>query len=491
MFWLTKQQKMRTQKNIFLIALLFSIIIGNAQSDEQSKAIYDYLENTKLVSVRQISDNNLSKISNATIYYADLSFDMENSGYGNTINSAYFIKVKNEFTAFKHAYDLLASNLFINSLKKFTLTSDQDAIKFQTALLLFDDQKFNDGFFKKDNQWTFVRKSFFNRAELIVVNTNEKGEIIKIEYQYESEMPEYESIAAREELQTVADNEKTAKKDSMEMLMYLSENVDYNFTINEQSFPELKSLSNADFYLIELKVNEVIDDVCSTTTWESNLMTFQNQFYNTSSLNNLIKSHLFFKSISPDYVIANTDDAANFESILDAILPVSSNEESLKSHEKLADDIWAFTRSESFDQKQGWLVQLNEKNQIKQLTYGEISDVAVLRIRMQDPNYKVDYAFKLNAPKTTDITINEGDNLEIEIAFNELPVNAAGAWIMTRFNGQNVGIMASTQMTSPFYEEVPSEELTKGKHVLEYLLLKSGEDTDNNLGNITINIIVN
>lgn len=482
---------MRILKHVLLVALLFSIIIGNAQSDEQSKAIFDFLENTKLVSVRQISDNNLSKISNATIYYADLSFDMENSGYGNTVNSAYFIKEKKEFKAFNQAYDLLGSDTFINSLKKFTIKSNEDAIQFQTALLLFDDQKFNDGFFKKDNQWTFVRKEFFNQAELIVVTTNEKGKIIKIEYQHEREMPEYESIAAREELQTEPNDTKTSEKDSLKMLKYLSEKVDYNFTIKEQCFPELKSLSNADFYLIELKVNEVEGDVSSTTTWESNLMAFQNQFYNTSSPKTLIKSGLFLKSIKPDYVIANNDDAANFESILDALLPVSSNEAEFKSHSKLEDDIWAFTRGKSFDQKQGWLVQLNEKNQMKQLTYGEISEIAVLRIRMQDPEYKVDYAFKLNYPKTTDVIINEGEGLEIEIMFNEMPVNAAGAWIMTRFDGQNMGIMASTQMTSPFYEEVPSQELRKGKHVLEYLLLMPGEDTDNTLGEIIINITVN
>lgn len=479
-------------KHLIFIALIFSLISGNAQNDEQSKAIYDYLESTKLVTLKQLSDNNLSKISDAKIYHADLAFDIENSGNGGySINSAYFIKVKKELTAFKNAYDLLASDLFINSLKKFTLKSNEEAIQFQTALLLFDDQKFNDGFFRKDKQWTFVRKAFFSRAELIVVNTNEKGQIIKIEYQYESEMPEYESTAAREELLTEANIEKTPKKDSLEILKYLAENVDYNFTIKAQSFPELKYLSHADFYLIELKINEVEGDVSSTTTRESNLMTFEKQIYSNYSFIDLIKSDLFFKSINPEYIIANIDDATNFESILDAILPVSSNEESLKSHTKLADDIWAFTRGESFDQKQGWLVQLNEKNQIKQLTYGEISDIAVLRIRMQDPNYKVDYAFKLNTPKTTEITINEGDNLEIEIAFNEMPVNAAGAWIMTRFNGKEVGIMASTQMESPFYEAVPPQALTKGKHVLEYLLLKPGNDTANPLGHIILNIIVN
>jgi hypothetical protein len=46
-------------------------------------------------------------------------------------------------------------------------------------------------------------------------------------------------------------------------------------------------------------------------------------------------------------------------------------------------------------------------------------------------------------------------------------------------------------MTSPYYEEVPPQILTKGKHVLEYLLLKPGEDTDNTLGHIILNIIVN
>jgi hypothetical protein len=482
---------MKTIKHLIFIALIFSLISGNAQNDAQSKAIYDYLENTKIVTIKQISDNNLSAISDAKIYHADLAFDLENSGYGNSVNTAYFVKTKTENKSFKNVRDILSSDIFIKSLNGFSLKINEDAVLMQSVLLLFDNESFNDGFFKEDNRWVFVRKTFFERAELIIVSTDAKGTITAIEFKEEKHMPAYESTSAGESLESESIKTKISEKDSLEMLNYLTTGINYEFKIIEPIYPELKQISNADFYRIELSVSQSEGDESYSMTMENNLMAYQDQFYNTTSNENLLTSSLFSQSIKPDYVIANNSDATNFESILDNILPIYPGRETCKSHNKMADDMWAFTRDIAFDQAIGWLVQLNDKNQIIALTNGDISETNALRLRMQDPNYTVDYGFQLNFPKTTDITVKEGDKLEIEIEFNEMPVNASGAWIMTRFNGKKVGMMASTQMESPFYETVPPQALTKGKHVLEYLLLNPGNDTANPLGHVTLNIIVN
>lgn len=482
---------MEPLKQLFIGIFLISFIIGHSQSDDQKMAIFNYLESTKLITIKQIADNNLSQISDATIYNADLAFDLENSGYGNSVNPAYFIKTRTENIAYRNVTDILTSDIFIKSLNGFSLKTNEDALLLQSVLLLFDNESFNDGFFQQDNHWTFVRRSFFERAELILVSTDDKGKITAIEFKEERNMPAYESTAAGESHKSEPIITKIPEKDSLEMLNYLTTGINYEFKIVETIYPELKPISNADFYRIELSVNQTEGNESYSMTMESNLMAYQNQFYTTTSNENLLTSSLFSQSIKPDYVIENNSDATNFESILDILLPIYPGRETCKSHKKMADDMWAFTRDIAFDQATGWIVQLNDKNQIKALTNGDISEANVLRLRMQDPDFTVDYGFQLKAPKTTDISIYEGDKMEIEIAFNELPVNAAGAWIMTRFNGQNVGIMASTQMTSPFYEEVPSQELTKGEHVLEYLLLMPGEDTDNTLGEIIINITVN
>lgn len=477
---------MKTIKFCFLLAALIHFLSGQAQNE----AINNYLENTKQLSVKYIGDNNLSQLSSATIYKADLSFDLENSGYGSIINSAWFIKNQTELKSFRQMEELLGSTLFINSLGDFSLQSNEDALLMQTILLLFDNESFNEGYFQKENQWFFVRSKFFERAELIVVTTNESGKITSIEFRHEDNMPVFEGIAAGEKLSSERIVMKLQQNDSLEILNHLAAEVDYHFTIKESLYTELKAISAADFYLIELSISQKQQDESYTSTMESILMDYQNQYFTTSSIENLLSSTLFFESINPDFVLANESDAAQFEAILDVLLPLSTDQQNLKSHTKIADDIWAFTRTESFDQMHGWLVLLNDKKQIKALSNGEISETAIMRMRMQDPDYKVDYGFKLINPAETNLNLKESQGLNIEIEFSEIPVNASEAWIMTRFDGKKAGIMASSQMTSPFYDEVPPEPLTKGKHILEYLLLMPGEDTDNTLGHIVLTINV-
>lgn len=477
---------MKTIKFCFLLAALIHFLSGQAQNE----AINNYLENTKQLSVKYIGDNNLSQLSNATIYQADLSFDLENSGYGSIINSAWFIKTQTELKSFRQMEELLGSTLFINSLGNFSLQNNEDALLMQTILLLFDNESFNEGYFQKENQWFFVRSKFFERAELIVVTTNESGKITSIEFRHEDNMPAFEGIAAGEKLPSERIVMKLQQNDSLEMLNHLAAEVDYHFTIKESLYTELKAISAADFYLIELSISQKQQDESYTSTMESILMDYQNQYFTTSSIENLLSSTLFFESINPDFVLANESDAAQFEAILDVLLPLSTDQQNLKSHTKIADDIWAFTRTESFDQMHGWMVLLNDKKQIKALSNGEISETAIMRMRMQDPDYKVDYGFKLINPAETNLNLKESQGLNIEIEFSEIPVNASGAWIMTRFDGKKAGIMASSQMTSPFYDEVPPEPFTKGKHILEYLLLMPGEDTDNTLGHIVLTINV-
>ncbi len=472
------------------ISLLLVALVHFLSGQAQNETIYNYLENTKQLSVKYIGDNNLSQLSDAIIYHADLSFDLENSGYGSIINSAWFIKTQTELKAFSQMEELLESALFINSLGDFSLQNNEDALLMQTILLLFDNESFNEGYFQKENQWFFVRRKFFERAELIVVATNQSGKITSIEFRHEDNMPAFEGLAAGEKLSSERIEMGLMKNDSLEMLNHLAAEVDYHFSIKESLYPELKSISAADFYLIELSISQKQQYESYTSTMESILMDYQNQYFTTTSVENLLSSALFFESINPDFIITNESDAARFEAILDVLFPVSTDQQSLKSHTKLADDIWAFTRTESFDQMHGWLVQLNDKKQIKALTNGEISETAIMRLRMQDPDYKVDYGFKLINPTKTNLNLKEGQGLKIEIEFSEMPVNASGAWIMTRFNGQKAGIMASSQMTSPFYDEVPPEPLSKGKHMLEYLLLMPGEDTDNTLGQIVLTINV-
>lgn len=63
-----------------------------------------------------------------------------------------------------------------------------------------------------------------------------------------------------------------------------------------------------------------------------------------------------------------------------------------------------------------------------------------------------------------------------------------GAWILTRENGKNIGMLAGTNMTSPFTDNIPVSEFEKGNYKIEYLLLSPGQETANPLGTIILNI---
>jgi len=101
------------------ISLLLLSLIQFLSGQAQNESIYNHLENTKKLSVKQISDNNLSQLTDATIYQADLSFDLENSGYGYPVNSAFFLKTGAEYKAYGSIEEILGSDLFINSIKSF------------------------------------------------------------------------------------------------------------------------------------------------------------------------------------------------------------------------------------------------------------------------------------------------------------------------------------------------------------------------------------
>lgn len=164
------------------------------------------------------------------------------------------------------------------------------------------------------------------------------------------------------------------------------------------------------------------------------------------------------------------------------------------------DDLWLFVRDESFGEENGYIVQTNKKGNIVRLSYSGFTETDILRFRMQAPNFKIDYNFELEKPATTTINYKKDDlinaaaergeyeYLNVEIAFNALAVNAKGAWILTRFNQQNEGMSAGSNMVSPFTDNIPITELPTGKHQIEYLLLNPGQQIDNPLGKIILNI---
>jgi hypothetical protein len=108
---------------------------------------------------------------------------------------------------------------------------------------------------------------------------------------------------------------------------------------------------------------------------------------------------------------------------------------------------------------------------------------------MKDPNYKVDYKFKLVKPATNKVIVKEDKGLSVEISFDADMVNASGCWIMTRFDGRDEGMYAGSSIESPFTDGMTGMSLENQSHTVEYFLLENGaEDTEDALGVIKVEI---
>jgi hypothetical protein len=153
--------------------------------------------------------------------------------------------------------------------------------------------------------------------------------------------------------------------------------------------------------------------------------------------------------------------------------------------------MWFFVREKSFDDLKGYILLADDENRVSYMEYATISEESVLRIKMKDPHYKVDYKFKLINPASNKVKLKKGEGLSVEISFDTDMVNATGCWIMTRFDGHDQGMYAGTSIKSPYTDGITGMALENSNHTLEYFLLKNGaEDTEDALGVIKIEITV-
>ena len=65
-----------------------------------------------------------------------------------------------------------------------------------------------------------------------------------------------------------------------------------------------------------------------------------------------------------------------------------------------------------------------------------------------------------------------------------------GAWIYARFNNENLDMYFGTDIYSPHYGDIKSEELPSGKHTLDIYLMRPGMDTETALDKASVEINV-
>jgi len=474
-----------------LLLITFCSTIGFAQNNVEQTKISNYLESTIKYSNELLISSTSQKVLASDIIESNLTFST-GDGY-TTIQEQYFIKSGNNLTPFNYKSDMLVSNEFIGSIKskKFKLSTEDDGVAFQSMLKLMDNER-GLGFFKEDNIWYFIRSEFFDDIEAYVITTDKEGQISMVVYEDELKKTLPETLLKPGKLVQNTDSEKTiiSKKDSTFMHSYLIEKANYVFEISPLDFYSINKISTISLNKCALIITEEEEDMSSSSTHSCMLISSNDEYIKQASVNGLLEMPLFLKSLQEKYTLKTEDDARLFQYVLDDLTPVSSFDIELKTFYQ-KDNMWFFVREKRFDDLKGYILVVDDKNKVSYMEYTTISEESILRIKMKDPNYKVDYKFKLVKPATNKITVKQDEGLSVEISFDADMVNAKGCWIMTRFDGRDGGVYAGSSIESPFTDGIPGGALENRHHTVEYFLLKSGvEGTENALGVVKIEIEV-
>lgn len=474
------------------ITLLISAAAFCQNNVEQTK-IKDYLESTIRNKNNLLISSTSQKVVALDIIESKLTYSTgESNGY-DVLLEQYFIKTGNKLMPFRNINDVLASSEFIESIKakKFKLNTEDDGVAFQSMLKLMDNER-GLGFFTEDNTWYFIRSKFFEDIKAYVVTIDKKGQVSKVVYEDKLKKNLPETLLQSGEVSQNTDFEKTiiSKKDSAFMHDYLLNNVNYEFEISPLDFYSLNKISTISLNKCNLKVTEVEEEMSFTNNTSCILVSNNNEYIKQPSVNSLLEMPLFLKSLQEKYTLKTKDDARLFQYVLDDLTPVSKFDIELKTFYK-KDNMWFFVREKSFDDIQGYILVVDEKNKVSYMEYATISEESILRIKMKDTNFKVDYKFKLVQPATNKVTVKQGEGLSVAISFDADMVNATGCWILIRRDGRDAGMRASTTMESPFTDGITGMSLENSNHTFEYFLLKNGsEDTEDALGAIKIEIEV-
>jgi len=480
-------------RKIILSIALFISVTAFAQNNVEQAKIKKYLESTIQHTNKIIISNTSQQVLAADIIESSLTFNTGDKYSFNTIKEQYFIKSANKLTAFSYTNDMLASNEFIESIKtkKFKLNTEDDGVAFQSMLKLMDNER-GLGFFKEDNIWYFIRSKFFDDIKAYVVSTDKKGQISKVSYVDELEKTLPETLLKPGETIQNTDAQKAtiSKKDSAFMNSYLLDKVNYVFEITPLDFYSINKISTISLNKCALKVTEGEEGMSSTSIISCMLVSNDNEYIKQSSVDGLLEMPLFLKSLQDKYTLKTEDDARLFQYVLDDLSPVNKSDIELKTFYK-KDNMWFFVREKPFDDYKGYILVVDENNKVSYMEYAKISEESILRIKMKDPNYKIDYKFKLVKPATNKVTVKQGEGLSVEITFDADMVNAKGAWILTRFDGRNAGMCAGTSIDSPYTDGIAGGALENSSHTVEYFLLKNGsEDIEQALDVIKIEIEV-
>ncbi len=513
---------MKTNAVLLLtLAIMILNILAGSVTASTNEDVIKFLKSTKEHSETIIVDGALLKISNALIMEAKIGYNLSDNSWGGNLTSIFFFKNGDKLTPVNTDKPMIPTTKeFISSIKKsFSLKTNEDALSFQTMLSAFDRQAFSKGYYQSGNNWYFVRSEMFGDKSGFLVTTDDAGKVQNIEYisKFEVEIPETKDSGEKEkyneeevlELMLItftdiiqaqldegskedifaapAPKVNPSEDDSKEMQKIAGEFYKHRFEADVLKSENLALISNASIYRAALVVDQSTPEYKSESRQNTTVIEYKGEFSRVSNLKSMFSNDLFLKSIKSDFSLKKESNITAFNLLLDELDP--GEKDAIETIKK--DNVIAYIREKSFDDKMAYLLLLDKKGKIIAIDYNDYTEKSILKLKAKDPNYKVDFAFKLVKPASTKITISADETIPVEITFDEKSALVHSAWLLTQVDGKMMGMEVDSEgINTPFTDEIPGKYLKSGKHIVEYILMPPGNDTKRAFAKITIEVEV-
>ncbi len=451
------------------------ILTGSISAQKNIADAQNYLDQKLKKTSSLILSTKQQDIINADIAQAriDLNISVNNYDVMNIIN-LYFIIKNGKTYSFRELDNLITSREFLEAINpKFKLQTNEDAEKLRAVLGTLDKKIIRRGkVFKKTGYWGFSWEDWFGEIKYYKVKVSPKGKIIKIQKAKEkieiTEIPVNRSLYYENENLSLDGSHKKLLDKGLKRVLRT-----YKFTVKPL---EIENLSlNLDLLDVNLGILKLYDDGYAEGNNQNFILINENQKFKTiSNKEELLYDKSFQKAVAQKHKIRNQNEAEKFEGIINQLIQ-NAKPEYRKVYKK--ENIWYFIRDKFFDDLSGVLVLVNSKGEILHIEYfNKITDEAITKMKTHDPNFKLDYQFKLVEPATKKITASPNDRVRVNITFNENAVNANNCYIATYLNDEMMGFSTASSMESPFRDKIPVSELNQnGKNSIKYALMPAGK----------------
>jgi len=472
--------------------MMCALLFMSTLSADPTSHIVDALEDTKSLHIEEtFIGNAFSIISTGRAYEASLGFVIPELGSNMGI-SKYALKDKKKITLFNTSYELVSSKEFVASISpNFALKSVEDGLLFQEFLYAIDEEYFNEGFFIEGNRWIFVRDDFFDDIEAWIIETDTSGKILTISHEYGADVVMSDEMFENSDTSFRYD-EFDASPIPKDIFTYVESIMSNDFVYEIEASPinntYLENVSKAAWYDITLSITEEGEYGTYTSIHDLIAIEHNGEVSFTENSNEFIATDTFLMSMQDDFFLTDDSSAELFEMAIDQISKFERKEKA--RFERNGE--WIFIRDEFFDDGRGFIVKTDEIGKITHIEYSwEIPLVGVeVPIEEVFDESEVDWAFTLVEPLHNNVKLTYLKDVPVILEFNDWAATQMGAWIGTFQDSEWVGMYASTDMESPYYDTIPGRILTEGENNISYRLLRPGNDYENPIARIDLSIML-